>query len=73
MKELINNSYKHSELTGKIIGCTMKVHATLGNGFQEVVYQRSLAVEMERQSLGFARELDDEYLLLRSGRWNPTC
>jgi GxxExxY protein len=58
MKELINHSYKHSELTGKIIGCAMKVHATLGNGFQEVVYQRSLAVEMERQGLGFARELE---------------
>jgi len=58
MKESINHSYKYSELTGKIIGCAMKVHATLGNGFQEVVYQRSLAVEMERQSLGFARELE---------------
>ncbi|MBS1500435.1 MAG: GxxExxY protein [Bacteroidetes bacterium] len=58
MKEIINNSYKHSELTGKIIGCAMKVHSTLGNGFQEVIYQRCLAVEMEMQGLGFARELE---------------
>jgi len=39
MKEVINDSYKHSELTGKIIGCAMKVNSTLGNGFQEVIYQ----------------------------------
>ena len=31
----------------------MKVHRTLGNGFQEVIYQRSLAIEMERQGLAF--------------------
>jgi len=36
----------------------MKVHSTLGNGFQEVIYQRSLAIEMTRQGLHFVRELD---------------
>jgi len=51
MKEEIKD-----ELTYKIIGCAMKVHNTLGNGFQEVIYQRCLAIEMERQVLGFARE-----------------
>ena len=44
------------ELTYKIIGCAMKVHNTLGNGFQEVIYQRCLAIEMERQGLNFIRE-----------------
>jgi GxxExxY protein len=44
------------DLTGKIIGCAMKVHGTLGNGFQEVIYQRALAVEMEYASLSFERE-----------------
>lgn len=34
----------------------MKVHNTLGNGFQEVIYQRCLAIEMEKQGLGFIRE-----------------
>jgi GxxExxY protein len=58
MKEVINNSYKHSELTGKIIGCAMKVHRILGNGFQELIYQRCLAIEMQNQGLGFARELE---------------
>lgn len=34
----------------------MKVHNTLGNGFQEVIYQRCLALELEKEGLGFARE-----------------
>ncbi|MBU0580060.1 MAG: GxxExxY protein, partial [Candidatus Margulisbacteria bacterium] len=44
------------DLTHKIIGCAMKVHATLGNGFQEVIYQRCLAIEMKDESLSFKRE-----------------
>ena len=44
------------ELTYKINGCAMKVHSTLGNGFQEIIYQRCLAIEMERAGLGFQRE-----------------
>lgn len=58
MKELVNENYKHSELTGKIIGCAMKVHATLGNGFQEVIYQRALAIELQEAGIGFQRELE---------------
>lgn len=46
------------DLTYKIIGCAMKVHAILGNGFQEVIYQRALAIEMQKQGLKFARELE---------------
>jgi GxxExxY protein len=44
------------ELTFKIIGCAMKVHNTLGNGFQEVIYQRCLAIELERAGIEFVRE-----------------
>jgi len=44
------------ELTYKINGCAMKVHSTLGNGFQEVVYQRCLAIELAKAGLEFARE-----------------
>ena len=44
------------ELTYKIIGCAMKVHNTLGPGFQEVIYQRCLAIELERAGLTFCRE-----------------
>ena len=45
-----------NELTHKIIDCAMKVHSTLGNDFQEVIYQRALAIEMEFQGLSFERE-----------------
>jgi GxxExxY protein len=49
---------KYGDLTEKIIGCAMKVHSTLGNGFQEVIYQRCLAIEMTRQGIPFERELE---------------
>jgi GxxExxY protein len=49
---------KHQELTHKIIGCAMEVHNYMGNGFQEVVYQRALAIEMELQGLSFVREFE---------------
>ena len=49
---------KFEELTHKIIGCAMKVHSTLGNGFQELIYQRALAIEMEKHGLGFKREME---------------
>lgn len=51
---------KDEKLTHKIIGCAMKVHSTLGNGFQEVIYQRALAIEMETRGLGFEREMEME-------------
>jgi GxxExxY protein len=51
-------AYKYKEITEKIIGSAFKVHNTLGNGFQEVIYQRCMQVEMEKQGLGFARELE---------------
>ena len=53
---MINNNYPKSELTSKIIGCAMEVHKTFGNGFQEVIYQRALAIEMTLQGLHFSRE-----------------
>lgn len=49
---------KEDEITYKIIGCAMKVHNTLGNGFQEVIYQRCLAIELERKGLSFGREVE---------------
>lgn len=45
-----------NDLTHKIIGCAMQVHRVLGNGFQEVIYQRSLAIEMRYAGLEFERE-----------------
>lgn len=49
---------KHEDITHKIIGCAMKVHSALGNGFQEVIYQRALAIEMEKQGLCYKREME---------------
>ena len=53
---MINEKYPESELTSKIIGCCMEVHRILGNGFQEVIYQRALAIEFTRQQINFSRE-----------------
>lgn len=47
-----------NKLTHKIIGCGMEVHNQMGNGFQEVVYQRALAIEMGLQNISFVRELE---------------
>ena len=49
---------KYEELTHRIIGCAMKVHSILGNGFQEVIYQRAMAIEMDKQGLRFEREME---------------
>jgi GxxExxY protein len=55
---MINEKYEHSELTAKIIGCAMEVHKQLGNGFQEVVYQRALSIELNMQGLPHQREME---------------
>jgi GxxExxY protein len=46
------------DLTYRVIGCAMEVHNVLGNGFQEVIYQRCLAIEFERQKISFQREVE---------------
>jgi len=57
---MVKEEYRHSAITERIIGCAMKVHNTLGNGFQEVIYQRALAIELGKAGLEFARELDKQ-------------
>ncbi len=49
---------QYSDITFKIIGCAMKVHSALGNGFQEVIYQRALEKEMKESGLNFYREYE---------------
>ena len=51
---------KIDDLTFKINGCAMKVHNKLGNGFQEVIYQRCLAIELFRTGLKFGREVEQK-------------
>ena len=55
---MIKKEYKYSDWTEKIIGCAMEVHKTLGNGFQEVIYQRALEIEMSVAGLNFKREFE---------------
>ena len=60
---MIDGKYKFSELTAKIIGCAMEVHRQLGNGFQEIIYQRALAIELADRNISFSREhiMDIQY------------
>ena len=55
---MIKEQYKYSELTSKIIGCAMTVHKILGSGFQEVIYQRALEIEMHSTGIHFYREYE---------------
>lgn len=47
---------KYSDITRKIIGCAMQVHTRIGNGFQELIYQRALEIEMALEGIAFERE-----------------
>ncbi len=49
---------KNPEITEKIIGCALRVHSALGNGFQEVIYARCLAIELGEIGLTFQREVE---------------
>jgi GxxExxY protein len=51
-------TFKYGEITEKIIGASFRVHNTLGNGFQEVIYQRALELEFKAMSLEYAREFE---------------
>lgn len=50
--------FKHGELTSAIIAAAMEVHSILGNGFQEVIYQRALEIEFDKRNILAAREIE---------------
>ena len=56
----MNTHLKYKDITQKIIGAAFEVHTFLGNGFQEVVYQRALAIEMRKAGLEFDREIEQD-------------
>ena len=58
MNAPVKEQYKYSALTSKVIGCAMAVHSKLGSGFQEVIYQRALAIEMGFAAIEFSREFE---------------
>lgn len=52
----VQEQYKYSALTARIIKAAMAVHGRFGTGFQEIIYQRALAIEMKEMELTFERE-----------------
>lgn len=54
----MSGNLKYKEITEKNIGASFEVHKYLGNGFQEVIYQRALAYEMQKIRLNFQREIE---------------
>jgi GxxExxY protein len=58
MDTIKRTATEFNDSTSKIIGCSMRVHSTLGNGFQEVIYQRALGIEMALECLLFQREME---------------
>ena len=54
----MNTHLKYKDITQKIIGAAFEVHTFLGNGFQKVIYQRALAIEMRKAGLDFVREIE---------------
>ncbi|KYG79710.1 GxxExxY protein [Roseivirga seohaensis] len=59
-----SEDYQFKDLTHQIIGAAMRVHSFLGNGFQEVIYQRALAYEFNQANLNFQRE-QEQYIFYR--------
>ncbi|AMJ64953.1 GxxExxY protein [Hymenobacter sp. PAMC 26628] len=53
---MVDEKYLLSSLSEQVIGCAMRVHSTLGNGFPEIIYQRALAIELELCGISFTRE-----------------
>ena len=54
----MNGELKYKDITEKIIGASFEVHKFLGNGFQEVIYQKALAWEFSRVALSYEREIE---------------
>ena len=53
-------TYRHSDLTGKLIGCAMKVHRTIGAGFPELIYHRCLIIELKNSGIFCESEVERE-------------
>lgn len=61
-------TFKYGDITEKIIGCAIRVHQKMKNGYNEIIYQRCLAIEFERAHLNFSEQVEvsiyyDEYLV----------
>lgn len=56
----MNHELKYGNITERVLGASFEVHKFLGNGFQEVIYQRALAYEMHKAGLEFQREIEQD-------------
>jgi GxxExxY protein len=56
----MHKELKYKEITEKIIGASFEVHKFVGNGFQEVIYQRALAWQLSQVNLSYVREIEQE-------------
>jgi GxxExxY protein len=54
----MNDAEGINDLTHRVIGCAMQVHRVLGNGFQEVIYQRALSIELNHNGIAHQREME---------------
>ena len=54
----MEEDFKFNELTKMIIGCAMKVHSYFGSGFHEVIYQRSLLIELRKLNINCDSEIE---------------
>ena len=55
---MVDNKYKYSDITEKIIGCSLNIHKQLGNGFPEIIYHRCLEIELNKSGLKYKTEFD---------------
>ena len=55
---MIKKEYKYSETTSKVIGCAMKVHQKMRNGYQELIYHRCLLIEFKKENIIFQDEVE---------------
>jgi len=55
---MIKEEYKYSDITEKIIGCAMRVHQRMRNGYQELIYHRCLVIEFKKINLSFLNEIE---------------
>lgn len=67
----MENTGKYSELTSRILACAIEVHKELGTGFQEVVYQRALEIEMNRAGIPFLREFEMDIFIRMKKQESP--
>jgi len=54
----METALKYGDITQKVIGCAMKVHGKMKNGYVEAVYQKCLAIEFRKAALLFKEEVD---------------